>query len=146
MRRPPGVDAEGGRAGERGGLGQHFGRRTWHALDDLHFLAFTPHGGAGITLPLAQRLSIVWHAIVTISYRGRPQDGADLHVARACLEAFGRAVMTGATILKDHVTEHLAVADRPANRARLAALVTKGLETFVLDLRCVCDSCGQAWA
>ena len=32
------------------------------------------------------------------------------------------------------------------SRARLAALVTKDLETFTLDLRGVSDSCGHAWA
>ncbi|MEP4523786.1 MAG: hypothetical protein ABJ005_07240, partial [Alloalcanivorax venustensis] len=116
------------------------------ALDDLDFLAFTPRGGAGITLQLAQHLRILGHGIVTIASHGLPQDGADLQVARARLEALARAFSTGTTILNDHVMEHFAVADRPANRARLAALVTKDLETFALDLRCVSDSCGHAWA
>ncbi|MEP5651119.1 MAG: hypothetical protein ABJL58_01875, partial [Nitratireductor sp.] len=116
------------------------------ALDDLHCLAFTPRGGAGITFPLAQYLSILGHAIVTITCRGLPQDGADLQVARARLEALARAFSAGATILNDHVMEHFAVADRPANLARLAALVTNDLETFALDLRCVSDSCGHHWA
>ncbi|MEP5246264.1 MAG: hypothetical protein ABJ111_04305, partial [Alphaproteobacteria bacterium] len=56
------------------------------------------------------------------------------------------AFSTGTTILNDHVMEHFAVADRPANQARLAALVAKNLETFTLDLCGVSDSCGHAWA
>ena len=59
------------------------------------------------------------------------------------VEALGRAFSVGATILNDHVMEHFMVADRPVNRARLAALVTKDLETFTLDLRGVSDSCGR---
>ncbi|CAN0578513.1 unnamed protein product, partial [Laminaria digitata] len=51
------------------------------AMDGINFLAFTPRGGAGITLPLAHHLSILGHAIVTIATRGLPQDAADLHVA-----------------------------------------------------------------
>ncbi|CAN0580305.1 unnamed protein product, partial [Laminaria digitata] len=56
------------------------------AMDDINFLAFTPRGGAGITLPLAYHLSILGHAIVTIVTRGFPQDATDLHVAHARLE------------------------------------------------------------
>ena len=115
------------------------------ALDDLNLLAFTPRGRAGITLPLAQHLISLGHAIVTIASRGLLQDGADLQVPRARLEALGRAFSAGATTANDHVVEYFAVVDRPANRARLATLVTKDLETFTLDLRGVSDSCGHAW-
>ncbi|MEP4522414.1 MAG: hypothetical protein ABJ005_00300, partial [Alloalcanivorax venustensis] len=90
--------------------------------------------------------SILRHAIVMIASRGLPQGGANLQVARARLKALARAVSAGATILNGHVMEHFAVADRPTNRARLAAVVTKDLETFTLDLRCVSDSYSHAWA
>ncbi|MEP5247767.1 MAG: hypothetical protein ABJ111_11945 [Alphaproteobacteria bacterium] len=42
------------------------------ALDDLNFLAFSPLGGAGIAVPLAQHLNILGHAIITIASRGLP--------------------------------------------------------------------------
>ena len=53
------------------------------SMDGIDFLAFVPRGGADITLPLAQHLSILGHTIVTIAIRGLPQEAAHLHVARA---------------------------------------------------------------
>ena len=44
------------------------------SMGGIDFLAFVPRGGAGITLPLAQHLSILGHAIVTITIRGLPQE------------------------------------------------------------------------
>ncbi|MEP5247766.1 MAG: hypothetical protein ABJ111_11940 [Alphaproteobacteria bacterium] len=60
------------------------------------------------------------------------------------MQALALALSAGATILNDHVMEHFAVADRPANRVRLEALVTKDLATFALDLHCVSDSGSHA--
>ena len=57
----------------------------------------------------------VGYAIVTIPSRGLPQDGADLHVTPARLEALGRAFSAGDTILNNRGMEHFAVADRPVN-------------------------------
>ena len=77
------------------------------ALDDVDFLAFTSRGGAGINFPLAQHLSSLGYAIVTIASRGLPQDGADFPVALA-REKLGGAFSAEDTILNDHVMEHFA--------------------------------------
>ena len=82
------------------------------ALDDQDFLAFIPRGGPGITLPLAQHLSTLGHAIDTIASRGRPEQMARTsHVARARLEAHGQAINAEASTLNDHVMEHFSFAD-----------------------------------
>ena len=47
--------------------------RMLESMDGIEFLSFTPRGGAGVALPLAQHLSILGHAIVTIASRGFPQ-------------------------------------------------------------------------
>ena len=120
-------------------------RGMLESLDDLGFLAFTPRDGAGTNLPLAQHLSILGYAIVTIASRGLPQNGADLYVALARLEALGRAFSAEATTLNDHVMEHFRRRS-PGERAKLAALATKDLETFTLDMRGVSDSSGHARA
>ena len=75
-------------------------------MDGIDFLAFVPHGGSGMTLPLVQHLSILGHAIVTIVIHGLPQEAADLHVARVRVDAVGGAFDDGARLLHDHVMEH----------------------------------------
>ena len=89
------------------------------SMDGIEFLAFVPRGGAGITLPLAQHFSILGHAIVTIGIRGLPQEAADLHVARARVDALPGAFDDGARMLHEHV-EHFAIAKLRRNRASLA--------------------------
>ena len=89
------------------------------SMDGIDFLAFVPRGGASITLPLAQHLSIFGHAIVTIGIRGLPQEAADLHVARARVDALPGAFDDGARMLHEHV-EHFAIAKLRRNRASLA--------------------------
>ena len=59
-----------------------------------------------MTIPLAQHLSILGHAIVTIAMHGLPQDAADLHVARVGVDALRGAFGDGAWMLYDHVMEH----------------------------------------
>ena len=49
-------------------------------MDGIDFLSFVPRGASGITLPLAQHLRILGHAIVTIAIHGLPQEAAHLHV------------------------------------------------------------------
>ena len=114
--------------------------------DGIEVLAFVPRGGAGITLPLAQHLSILGHAIVTIANHGLPQEAADLHVVRARVDALRGAFDDGARMLHEHVMEHFAIANLRRNRARLANLVNKDIERFTLDLRKVSDVCGYGWA
>ena len=41
-------------------------------MDGIDLLAFVPRGGSGMTLPLAQHLSILGHALVTIAIHGLP--------------------------------------------------------------------------
>ena len=120
--------------------------RMIETMDGIDFLAFTPRGGAEIALPLPQYLSILGHAIVTIASRGLPQDASELPVARARMDGLRHAFCEGTTLLNQHVIEHYAIADRPANRTRLAALATKDLRTFAQDLRTVSDICGHSWA
>ena len=46
-------------------------------MDCIEFLAFVPLGGSGMTLPLAQHLSILGHAIVpsrSTGSRRKPQN------------------------------------------------------------------------
>ena len=104
------------------------------SMDGIDFLAFVPRGGSGVTLPQAQHLSILGHAIVTIAIRGLPQEAADLHVARARVDALRGAFDDGARILDKHVIEHFAIANLRGNRARLADLVKKDIERSTLDL------------
>lgn len=75
-------------------------------MDGMDFLVLAPRGGSSITLPLAQHLSILEHAIVTIATRGLPQKVADLHVARACVDALRAAFVNGVRILNGHVFFH----------------------------------------
>ena len=112
----------------------------------IDILDFVPRSGSGITLPLAQHLSIFGHAIVTIATRGLRQEAADLHVARARVDALCAAFDYGAMMLNDHVMERFAIADSCGNRARLADLIKKDLDKITLDLRTGSDSCGQSWA
>ena len=116
------------------------------SMDGIDFLAFVPRGGSGITLPQAQHLSILGHAIVTIAIRGLAQEASDLHVARARVDALRGAFDDGARILDKHVIEHFAIGNLRGNRARLAALIKKDTERFTLDLRKVSDLCGNTWA
>ena len=58
-------------------------QRILETMLDIHFLAFTPRGGAGIALKLTQHLSVVGHAIVTIAARGLPQGVVQLPFSRA---------------------------------------------------------------
>ena len=55
------------------------------------------------------------YATVTIASHELPQDGADIHIARARLEALGRVLSAEDTTLDDHVIESFAIADRPTN-------------------------------
>ena len=80
-------------------------------MDGIDFLALVPRGGSGMTLPLAQHLSIFGHAIVTIAIHGLPQEAADLHVARVRVDALPRAFDDGARMLHDHVMEHFSIAN-----------------------------------
>ena len=113
------------------------------SMDGIDFLAFVPRSGSGITLPLAQHLSILGHAIVTIAIHGLPQEAADLYVARARVDALRGAFDDGARMLHDHVMEHFAIAHLRGNRARLAEghrEVYPGLAQGISDL------CGHSWA
>ena len=87
------------------------------SLGGINFLAFAPRGRGGIKHTLAQHLSILGHAIVTIAARGLLQDVADIYAARTRAKALRQAFHAGVTILHGHVMEHVAVADRPAHRA-----------------------------
>ena len=62
------------------------------------------------------------------------------------MDGLRQAFYEGATLLNQHATEHYAIADRPANPTRLAALATKDLRQFTQDLRAVSDICGHSWA
>ena len=115
-------------------------------MDGMDFLAFAPRGGSGMTLPLAQHLRILGHAIVTIAIHGLPQEAAELHVARVCMDALRGAFDDGARILHDHVMEHFSIVNLRGLRARLADLVKKDIERFILDLRKVSDVCDYGWA
>ena len=115
-------------------------------MDGIYFLAFVPRGGSGMTLPLAQHLSILGHAIVTIAIHGLPQEAADLHVERVRVDALRGAFDDGARMLHDHMMEHFSIANLRTNRARLADLVKKDIERFTLDMRRVSDVCGHGWA
>ena len=119
---------------------------TLEGMDGIDFLAFGQRVGSGITLPLAQHISALGHAIVTIAIRGLPQESADFHVARARVDALRAAFDNGARMLHDHVMEHFAVANLRGNRARLADLVKKDLKKLTLDVRTVSDLCGHSWA
>ena len=99
-----------------------------------------------MTLPLAQHLSILVRALVTIAIHGLAQEAADLHVARVRVDALRGAFDDGARIPRDHVMEHFCIANLRTNRARLADLVKKDIERFTLDLRRVSDVCGHGWA
>ena len=115
-------------------------------MDVIDFLPFVPRGGPGMTLPLAQHLSILGHALMTIAIHGLPQEAAELHVVRVRVDALRGAFDDGARMLHDHVMEHFSIANLRTNRARLADLVRKDIEKFTLDLRRVPDVCGHAWA
>ena len=67
-------------------------QRMLETMDGIDFLAFTPRGRAGIALPLAQHLSILGPAIVTIASHGLPQDTGELPIARARLDGLRQAL------------------------------------------------------
>ena len=96
-------------------------------MDGINFLAFVPRGGSGMTLPLAQHLSILGHALVTIAIHGLPQEAAELHVARVRMDALRGAFDDGVRMLHDHVMEHFSIANLRTNRAGLADLVSHSL-------------------
>ena len=73
-----------------------------HRLSGLHTARRGRHQPSTGTTP-----EHLGYATVTIASRGLPQDGADLHVARARLEALGRVLSAGDTTLDDHVMESL---------------------------------------
>ena len=108
------------------------------SMDGIDFLAFVPCGGAGITLPLAQHLSILGHAIVTIAIHGLPQEAADLHVARVRVDALRGAFDDGARMRHDHVMDHFSISNLRGNRARLADLV-KTVSYTHLTLPTICS-------
>ena len=72
-------------------------------MDGIDFLAFVQRGGSCMTLPLAQHLSILGHALVTIAIHRLPQEAAELHVARVHVDALRGAFDDGARMLHDHV-------------------------------------------
>ena len=115
-------------------------------MDGIDFLAFVPRGGSGMTLPLAQHLSNLGHAIVTIAIHGLLQEAADLHVARVRVDALREAFDDEARMLRDHVMGAFLHRYLRGNLARLADLVMKDTERFTLDLREVSDVCGHGWA
>ena len=82
---------------------------------------------------------------MTIAIRGLPQEAADLHAARAPVDALRGAFDDGARMLHEHVMEHFAIANLRGIRARLADLI-KDIERFTLDLRKVSDLYGHSWA
>ena len=97
LRGGPAIYAEGGRARVRRGEG-YVGekvdisarvRTMLENTDGIDYLAFVPRGESGMTLPLAQHLSILGHALVTIAIHVFPQEAAYLHVARVRV-AFSR--------------------------------------------------------
>ena len=105
------------------------------ALKDLDFLVFTPRGGSGINLPLVQ----CWG---TRSLRSRPVGSRKMARTskwrslawRPLAEPSARRIPSSMTTLWSRLG-----ADRPANRARLAAPVIEDLETFTLDVCGVSD-------
>ena len=103
LRRPSGIYAAGGSARVCGGYGRHLGPRPHHDRRSgcYRLLVFLPRGGADVTLPLSQQLYILAHAVVTVSTRGFPQDTADIHAARARVEALRVAFEFGANTLDD---------------------------------------------
>ena len=115
-------------------------------MDGIDFVTFVPRGGSGMTLPLAQHLSILGHALVTIAIYRLPQEAAELHVARVRVDALHGSFDDGARMLHDLVIEHFSIENLHTNRARLADLVKKDIEKFTLDLRRVSDVCGHGWA
>ena len=80
---------------------------------------------------------------MTVAIHGLSQEAADLHVARARVDALGGAFDDGARMLHDHVMEHFSNVNLRGNRARLADLVKKEIERFTLDLRKISDVCGH---
>ena len=77
--RPPSMQkaAVQGYVGEKVGISPH---TMLENMDGIDFLAFVPRGGSGMTLSLAQHLSILGHTLVTIAIHGLPQEAAELHV------------------------------------------------------------------
>ena len=86
------------------------------SLDAIDSLAFVPRGEVGVNLPLSHHLCILGHAIVTVATRGLPQDAADVHVARARVEALRVAFELGGKTLNTHVMEHYAIANSQGSR------------------------------
>ena len=86
------------------------------------------------------------HSIVKIAIRGLPQEAADLHVARARVNALRGAFDDGARMLHEHVMEHFAIANLHGNRARLADFIKKDIKRFILGLLKVSDLCSHSCA
>lgn len=100
----------------------------------IDVLALVPCGGAGANLPLSRHPSILRRAIVTIATRGLPQDAADPHVARVCMETPRAAFSHGAKLLNDNDMENYAIANSQGDRVRLADLVKTDVVKFAPDL------------
>ena len=91
-----------GYVGEKVGISPH---TMLESMDGIDFLAFVPRGGSGMTLSLAQHLSILGHTLVTIAIHGLPQEAAELHVARVRVDALRGAFDDGArTVSYTHLT------------------------------------------
>ena len=71
-----------------------------------------------MTLPLAQHLGILGHALMTIAIHGLPQEAAELHVVRVRVDALRRTFDDGANMLHDHVMEHFST-DNPVSYTHL---------------------------
>ena len=90
--------------------------------------------GSDITLPLAKHLNMFGRAIVTMAIHGLPQKAADLHAARARVDALRATFDDGARMPHDHVMEHFGIVNVRGNRARPVELVEQDLEKFIVDL------------
>ena len=103
-RRPPGIDAGGGRAGVRGN--HRPASLVYWSVGQPRLSCLHTARRPGIKRPLARHLSILREGIVAIASSGLPQDGAGLNVLHARLETFERASREGDTILNDRGMEH----------------------------------------
>lgn len=65
-------------------------------------------------------------------------------MARTREDALREAIDYGGRMFHDHVMEHFAIYDLRRNRARLADLVQKDIETLIFDMRIVSDFCDIA--
>lgn len=105
-----------------------------------------PHGGACVTIPVV--VAHLRSGARDCNSRDACilQDAADLHVARAHVEALRVAFEFGTKMLNNHVMKHSDIVKSRGNRNRLAELVKTDLVKFTLDVRFVSDIFGNIWA